>query len=105
MQSVTNAHSAARRLGGGARPNIKQNGSADGRRSGGLTISAQRVKGPDKQVTALPPINPQANRELEALKARVAELTEQLTAGKQSTQSAREAATAEAAEPAVQQES
>jgi chromosome segregation ATPase len=97
MQSVTNAHSAARRLGGGARPNIKQNGSADGRRSGGLTISAQRVKGPDKQVTALPPINPQANRELEALKARVAELTEQLTAGKQSTQSAREAATAEAA--------
>lgn len=97
MQSVTNAHNAARRMGGGARPNIKQTGGADGRRSGGLTISAQRVKGPDKQVTALPPINPQANRELEALKERVAELTEQLATGNQAAQSAREAATAEAA--------
>lgn len=93
MQSVANAHNAARRMGGGARPNIKQtDGGESGRRSAGsgLTISAQRIKGPDK-VTELPPINPHVNRELEGLQARVAELTEQLAASKQATQSAREA--------------
>ena len=82
MQSVANAHNAARRMGGGARPNIKQtDGGESGRRSAGsgLTISAQRIKGPDK-VTELPPINPHVNRELEGLQARVAELTEQLAA-------------------------
>lgn len=93
MQSVANAHNAARRMGGGARPNIKQtDGGESGRRSAGsgLTISAQRIKGPDKAIE-FPPINPHANREFEGLQARVAELTEQLAASQQATQSAREA--------------
>ena len=103
MQSVTNAHNAARRISGGGRPSIKQSGALDplkpsSRSSSGLTISSQRVKGntgnTDK-TPELPPINPQVNRELEALKGRVAQLTEELSLSRREAESAREAAAAE----------
>lgn len=103
MQSVANAHNAARRISGGGRPSIKQSGALEplkpsSRSSSGLTISSQRVRGnagnTDK-TPELPPINPQVNRELEALKGRVAQLTEELSVSRREAESAREAAAAE----------
>ena len=101
MQNLANAHNAARRMGGGgSRPSIKQKGALEPlKQSRGLTVSAQRVKAPEKaatpELTTLPPINPQANRELEALKARVAQLAEDLASSREETAAERSAGTAE----------